>query len=180
MAVFIQECREPHSSAPAVWMGSWGSAEHLWRKGCISIWNGLFSCWQMTVRSVLLRSTSYAFGLLLSCSTTGFSSSTFTLRAFFCWWYMPDKLNCLSQIKCISQSSKPRKSPASPQLVCCSDEFLLSPRPHTCTAPSTRSHSMSGLLPNPRILVAGLKDESGLWQGWIDTKNQSQPRCQFN
>lgn len=29
-------------------MGSWGSAEPLWRKGCISVWKGSFSGWQMT------------------------------------------------------------------------------------------------------------------------------------
>lgn len=130
MAVFIQECRKPHGSAPTVWKGLWGSAEPLWRKGCISIWNGLFSCWQMTVRSVFLSSTSYAFGLLLSCSAIGFSSSTFTLRAFFCCWHMPAKLNFISQIKHISQFLKPKKNPASPPLVCCSDEFLLSTAPH--------------------------------------------------
>lgn len=75
-------------------------------------------------------STSYIFGLLLSCSITGFSSCTFTSRASFCWWYMPAKLNFVSQIKCISQSLKPRKSPDSPPPVCCSDEFLFSPAPH--------------------------------------------------
>lgn len=114
------------------WLSEWGCGaqqslpEGRWRKG----WKGSFSCWQITVRSVFLRSTSYAFGLQLSCSAIGFFSSTFTLRAFFCCWYMPAKLNFLSQIKCISQSLKPRKSLATPPLVCCSDEFLLSPAPH--------------------------------------------------
>lgn len=114
MVVFIQEFRKPQDSAPAVWMGSWGSAEPLWRKGCISIWKGSFSCWQMTVRSVFPCSTSHVFGLLLSCSTTGFSSYASPSRALFCCWYMPAKLNFLSQIKCLSNSLKPRKRPASP------------------------------------------------------------------
>lgn len=116
-------------------------SEERWKKG----WKGSFSCWQITVRSVFLCSTSYAFGLQLSCSAIGFFSSTFTLRAFFCW-YMPAKLNFLSQIKCISQSLKPRKSLATPLLVCCSDEFLLSTAPHLH---STQHNSMSGLLPSP-------------------------------
>lgn len=58
----------------------------LWRKGCISVWKGSFSCWQMTARSVLPRSTSHIFGLLLSRSVTGFSYCVSPSRAFFCHW----------------------------------------------------------------------------------------------
>lgn len=66
----------------------------------------------------------------------------FTLRAFFCCWYMPAKLNFLTQIKCTRQSSKLRKRV---QLYRCWSAALTnscSPQPHTCTAPSARSHSM--------------------------------------
>lgn len=66
----------------------------------------------------------------------------FTLRAFFCCWYMPAKLNFLTQIKCTRQSSKLRKRV---QLYRCWFAALTSscsPQPHTCTAPSASSHSM--------------------------------------
>lgn len=173
MAVFIQECRKPQGSAPAVWMGLWGSAEPLWRKGCISVWKGPFSCWQMTVRSVFPCSTSHVFGLLLSCSTTGFSSYASPSRALFCCWYMPAKLNFLSQIKCISNSLKPRKRPASPNQFAALMSSC-SPQPHTCTAP------MSGLLPRLLTLSLASKMSQVCDKEEQKPKNQIQPRCQLN
>lgn len=145
MAVFLQECRKPQGPAPAVWMGLWGSAEPLWRKGCIRNWKGSFSCWQMTVRSLFPCSTYHIYSQPLSCSATGFSSCASPSRAFFCCWYMPAKLKFLSQIKCISNSLKPRKGPASPHWF--ADVMSsCSPKPHTCTV------TLSGMLPKPLTL----------------------------
>lgn len=55
---------------------------------------------------------------------------------------MPAKINFLSQIKCVSNSLKPGKRPASPhQFATVMDSC--SPQPHTCTV------LVSGLLPRP-------------------------------
>lgn len=91
---------------------------------------------------------------------------SFPSRVFFCHWYVPAKLNFLSQIKCISNSLKPRQRLPSPH------SLLLwwVPALHSPTV------LVSGLLPRPPTLSLPQR-----WARSVIRKNRNPKiRCQLN
>lgn len=129
MAVFIQERRKPRGSSPGVMGLSRAPSKegmHQYLKRVIQLLADDSQVSVFMLYILYLWSATLAAPLVFP--------RVFTLRAFFCCWYMPAKLNFLTHIKCTRQSWKLRKSPASPPLVCCSDKFLLSTAPHLHSA----------------------------------------------